>query len=191
MASRPPDTPGSAAGELSTVDALVQLSFLIHGMLERVAADHGLSITQTRMLGILRDRRPSMNELAKLLSLDKSSVSGLVDRAERRDLVERAPAAADRRSIVVSLTGNGRAVVAGAGAAFAADVSGILDCLMPSDRDALTSLVSRLLVVHAAKEGIELFPAGGPERAPTIQRSESPSTRASRRAGRARPARPG
>jgi DNA-binding MarR family transcriptional regulator len=43
-----------------------------------------LSIPATRLLGVLRDREPTMLELAQLLELDKSSVTGLVDRAERR-----------------------------------------------------------------------------------------------------------
>ena len=78
----------SAAGkQLSPVDGLAQLSFLIQGMLERRAAEHDLSIIQTRLLGVLRDRTPTMHELARFLGLDKSSATGLVDRAERRGLV--------------------------------------------------------------------------------------------------------
>ena len=69
---------------LGPVEGLAQLSFLVLGTLERRAAEHDVSIAQTRLLGVLRDRRPTMQELAKLLGLDKSSVSGLVDRAERR-----------------------------------------------------------------------------------------------------------
>ena len=46
---------------------------------------------------MLRDRTPAMNELARLLGLDKSSISGLVDRAERRGLVIRIPSAEDKR----------------------------------------------------------------------------------------------
>src|SRR5579862_7310644 len=80
----------TAGGELSTVDGLAQLSFLIHRALERRAAERDMSIIQMRLLGVLRDRRPTINELGRLLGLDKSSVSGLVDRAQRRGLVARA-----------------------------------------------------------------------------------------------------
>ncbi len=78
-----------ADAELNTVDALSQLTFLVQGMLERRAAAHGMSLVQLRLLGLLRDRTPAMAELAAHLELDKSSVTGLVDRAERRGLVER------------------------------------------------------------------------------------------------------
>ena len=148
-----PDTP-----QLSAVDGLAQLSFVIQRMLERRAAEHDLSIIQTRLLGVLRDRRPTINELAKLLSLDKSSVSGLVERAERRGLVVRAPSPDDRRAVLVGLTDGGGALVSRAAAQFGADVSALLGALPPADRRALSGLVSRLLVAHAAEHGIDLFP---------------------------------
>jgi MarR family transcriptional regulator, lower aerobic nicotinate degradation pathway regulator len=159
MASRSVDRPAPAAKpELSPVDGLAQLSFVIHRMLERRAAEHDLSIIQARLLGVLRDRRPTMNELGKLLTLDKSSISGLVERAERRGLVTRAPSPADGRAVLVSLTDDGRSLVSEASSQFGADVLALLNRLSPSDRRALSRLVSRLLVAHAADLQIDLFP---------------------------------
>ncbi|MCU1513325.1 MAG: transcriptional regulator, MarR family, partial [Microbacteriaceae bacterium] len=68
----------------ATIDAVVQVSFAVQLALTRIAAEHDLSVTQLRMLGILRDRTPSMAAIADFLELDRSSVSGLIDRAERR-----------------------------------------------------------------------------------------------------------
>jgi MarR family transcriptional regulator, lower aerobic nicotinate degradation pathway regulator len=155
-----------ASRDLGTTDGLAQLAFLVHGTLERLAAEENLSITQTRLLGILRDRTPTMNELAKLLSLDKSSVTGLVDRAEHRGLVERLPSSRDRRVIHVKLTRTGRTLVRRTAARFDTDVATILDCLPASDRQALSTLASRLLVAHAAKHGIDLFPTADNDAAP-------------------------
>jgi DNA-binding MarR family transcriptional regulator len=136
---------------------MAQLSFVVHGLLERRAAERGLSIIQTRLLGVLRDRRPTMNELAKLLGLDKSSVSGLVDRAERRGLVARIPSTTDRRAILVSLTEDGRSLASRVASQFEADVTMLLAPLAPPDRDALSELLSRVLVAHAAARGVDLF----------------------------------
>ena len=47
-------TPGA-----DPADGLAQLSFLIHGILERRAREHDLSIVQIRLLGVLRDRTPT------------------------------------------------------------------------------------------------------------------------------------
>ncbi|MFK0282249.1 MarR family winged helix-turn-helix transcriptional regulator [Streptomyces sp. NPDC090499] len=104
------ETPGADGDieDLGLVDGLVQLSFLVQGALGKVAADHGLSVIQLRLLGVLRDRTPGMQELAHHLGLDKSSMTGLVDRAERRDLVRRTPAPHDRRSFLVSITPQGQ-----------------------------------------------------------------------------------
>jgi len=152
-----PPAPPAAHQELSPPDGLAQLSFLIQGILERRAREHDLSVTQIRLLGVLRDRRPTMNELARLLGLDKSSVTGLVDRAERRGLVARVASTADRRSVLVSLTDQGRSIVSAGAARFNADIGLLLEHLPPSDRDALSQLISRLLVAHAADQGIDLF----------------------------------
>jgi MarR family transcriptional regulator, lower aerobic nicotinate degradation pathway regulator len=158
MATSSPRKPPPATNhELSMVDGLVQLSFLIYGTLERRASDYDSSMIQTRLLGILRDREPAMHELAKLLDLDKSSITGLVDRAERRGLVKRTPSATDRRAVTVSLTRAGRSLVSGIAANVETDIAEIMHRLPVADRAALTRIVSRLLVAHAADQGVELF----------------------------------
>jgi DNA-binding MarR family transcriptional regulator len=143
--------------QLSPVDGLAQLSFLVYGTLEHLAAEHGMSIIQARLLGVLRDRTPTMKELGKLLGLDKSSTTGLVDRAEARGLVARVPSTTDRRSVLVKPTDDGRALVADVAGRFDAEIYAVLDRLKPRDRVALSRVVSRLLVAHAADQGIDLF----------------------------------
>jgi MarR family transcriptional regulator, lower aerobic nicotinate degradation pathway regulator len=90
------------AGELR--DNLVQVSFAVTAALSRVAAEHDLSLTQLRVLGILRDREPAMAELATYLGLERSTVSGLIDRAVDRGLVRKTADRADGRSVRVGLT---------------------------------------------------------------------------------------
>lgn len=148
--------------ELSTVDALALLSFLIQGTIERRAGEHGVSLIQTRLLGILRDRTPTMNELAALLGLDKSSTSGLVDRAQKRGLVRRVPSQLDRRSVRIRLTPEGRALVQEVATSFAADVAAMLQPLSPATRAELTANLSQILVAHASAQGIDIFATGTP-----------------------------
>lgn len=148
--------------ELTSVDALAQLTFLVQGMLEHRAAEHGISLVQLRLLGLLRDRTPAMAELAKHLGLDKSSVTGLVDRAERRGLLERFRSPTDGRSVLVRLTDRGRALAAEGEGRFAADVDELLGRLPAPDRTSLVSVVSRLLVTRAEAAGIDLFPPDSP-----------------------------
>ncbi|MEU8244272.1 MarR family transcriptional regulator [Actinoplanes missouriensis] len=86
------------------VDALVRSTFHVTGVLTRIGAENDLSLTQLRVLGILRDRRPRVTELAAYLGLDKSTMSGLIDRAERRGLLARGKNPDDRRAVDVFLT---------------------------------------------------------------------------------------
>jgi MarR family transcriptional regulator, lower aerobic nicotinate degradation pathway regulator len=146
--------------ELSAVDGLAQLTFLVQSMLERRAAQNGMSLVQLRMLGLLRDRTPTMAQLADRLELDRSSITGLVDRAERRGLVARRPSDTDRRSIRVELTEEGRTLAAAGARAFEADVAELLALLPDADRTDLARLISSLLVAQADAEGFDLFPAG-------------------------------
>ena len=81
------------------MDALAQLSWHVQSSIGDAAAVHGISLSQLRLLGILRDREPEMLALARYLRLDKSSVSGLVARAEVRGLVERTALATDGRRV--------------------------------------------------------------------------------------------
>jgi MarR family transcriptional regulator, lower aerobic nicotinate degradation pathway regulator len=152
----------STAGQLSLVDGLAQLSFGVQELLERRASEHGISLPQTRLLGVLRDREPTMHELARLLGLDKSSTTGLVDRAERRGLVTRVRSRADGRVVLVSLSDEGRALVSDVGARFEADVGALLGHLTWSERETLSRVVSRLLVAEAQARGVDLLATGAP-----------------------------
>src|ERR1700741_4777090 len=108
-----------AGEDLGLVDALAQLSFLVQNGLAEIAGRYDLSITQTRLLGILRDRQPTMNQLGRHLGLDKSSITGLVDRPQPGGLVPLPASPVDRRSFQVSITDAGRQLVEQVAAQFA------------------------------------------------------------------------
>src|SRR5271166_6462065 len=100
------------AGDEDLRDSLVQVSFAVIAVLSRVAAEQDLSLTQLRVLGILRDRQPTMAELATYLGLERSTVSGLIDRAVQRGLVQKNTDPADGRSVRVSLTADAKSLAA-------------------------------------------------------------------------------
>jgi DNA-binding MarR family transcriptional regulator len=127
----------------TTVDALVQLSFAVQLLLTRVAAEHDLSVTQLRLLGILRDRTPTMAAIADFLELDRSSVSGLIDRAERRGLVARRTSEKDARVTLVEATPEGFAI----GNHISTSVNGALETLLGSMSQADRDILERLAAV--------------------------------------------
>ena len=93
------------------VDALAELSFVMLDVLTRCAAEHELSLSQLRLLGILRDRQPTMAQLAVHLRLDRSSITGLIDRAEKRGLVARRASVDDGRVTIIEPTAAGRRIM--------------------------------------------------------------------------------
>ncbi|MDN3356220.1 MarR family winged helix-turn-helix transcriptional regulator [Actinomadura sp. DC4] len=135
----PPEDP------LNPVDALVQLSFLVQGILSAAGAEQDLSITQVRLLGVLRDRQAGMLELGRHLGLDKSSMTGLVTRAEKRGLVQRSPSPHDGRAVLVSLTPFGRRLTEDCGAEIGRRVIALTEHLSPERRAQLTELATALV----------------------------------------------
>jgi MarR family transcriptional regulator, lower aerobic nicotinate degradation pathway regulator len=127
--------------ELNLTDALVQSSFLVQSVLRRVAAGHDLSVVQMRLLGILRDREPGVLALARFLELDKSSVTGLVDRAEGRGLVERVADPDDGRAVRVRLTRKGRGLATKGAAEVATELATVSAGMSEAERHRLATLL--------------------------------------------------
>ena len=122
------------------IDALVQLSHAVQTVLADIAAEHDMSVTQMRLLAILRSREPPMLELAGHMNLTKSSMTGLIDRAERRGLVERTTSPADGRAVHVRLTPAGRRLTKKGEEAAYAKLAALLEPLAPRDRAKLATL---------------------------------------------------
>jgi MarR family transcriptional regulator, lower aerobic nicotinate degradation pathway regulator len=126
-------------------DSLVQMSFAVIAVLSRVAAEHDLSLTQLRVLGILRDREPTMAELAVYLGLERSTVSGLIDRAVQRGLVRKTTDAADGRSVRVSLTTDARRVEKRVIGQIGELMAPLTDRLSNVEQQRLTALLTKAL----------------------------------------------
>lgn len=127
------------------VDALAQTAFVLTSALNRIAADNDLSITQLRLMGTLRGRSPQMKQLADHLGLEKSTLSGLIDRAERKGVVQRRPSESDRRVVEVTLTPEGESAARRIEAEVRLAIEPIIRRLDPDDRAALRILLERVL----------------------------------------------
>jgi DNA-binding MarR family transcriptional regulator len=126
-------------------DALVQISFALMAALTEVAAEHDLSLTQLRMLGILRDREPTMADLATFTGLERSTISGLIDRAAQRGLVVRTADPRDGRSVRVSLSQRSRRLVPEVTAAIADRIKPLTGHLSAAEQKRLTALLTKAL----------------------------------------------
>ncbi|MEV4247566.1 MarR family transcriptional regulator [Streptosporangium canum] len=88
-----------------------------------VSARMGLGMTEAKTLDLLRRLGPlAAGKIAEHSGLTPASVSGLVDRLERKDFVRRIRDTEDRRRVIVELRQDG---VAGFGALFEDVVQGL------------------------------------------------------------------
>src|ERR1700759_2525020 len=98
----------------AVVDAVLTASRTLVAVSTRslgAAAEH-TTIAQHRMLVVLASRGPQrMGDLAAALDVAPSTAGRLTDRRGRKDPSRRDRGRADRRSVVVSLTTEGRQVV--------------------------------------------------------------------------------
>lgn len=111
--------------------------------LTAAAALHGLTMTQAKMLILLRQPLP-MRALAGRLACDASNITGLVDRLEARGLVSRHADAADRRIKNVVATEEGREAVR----LIRADMRGTSEAFARLDEEGRRSLYELLGRLH-------------------------------------------
>ncbi len=100
------DTPPAIALVVQTLrahNALLRAS-------RRLFRPHGLSEAQFNVLHVLQDSAEPLTqrELSEILLVDRSNVTGLIDRMEQAGWVRRSPVPGDRRAYRLLLTPAGR-----------------------------------------------------------------------------------
>lgn len=144
MARKHPSTRQPPDPREGLVDTLVTASFVVMAVISRIGAAHDLSLSMVRMLGILRDRRPRMTDLADYLGLEKQTMSGLVARAEKRGLVARVANEDDARATDVVLTGEGARLLRQLRAEGRAALGPLVENLDASEQQLARDLLQRL-----------------------------------------------
>jgi MarR family transcriptional regulator, lower aerobic nicotinate degradation pathway regulator len=135
-----------ADGHLNELrDALAQISFTLMAVFTEVAAEQDLSLTQLRVLGILRGREPTMADLATFTGLERSTISGLIDRAAQRGLVTRTADPHDGRSVRVGLTESAHRLVPEITAAISDRITPLTGRLSIGEQKRLTALLTKAL----------------------------------------------
>lgn len=99
-----------APDQLSTevIALFAKITALYSREYETAAAHHGLTPQQVKVLFALEEPLP-MRRLAERVGADPSNLTGMVDRLQGRDLVERVPDPGDRRIKRIARTEAGQA----------------------------------------------------------------------------------
>lgn len=145
MTTRSSSSTSPAVDHDALAEVLGQTAFVTMAELTKMGADDDLSLTQLRVLAILRDRQLRMAVLADYLGLEKSTMTGLVDRAEKRGLLQRAPNPGDGRAVDVFLTTDGTVLAEQLHTKFQQSLTPMTDRLSLADRRRLHVLLERML----------------------------------------------
>jgi DNA-binding MarR family transcriptional regulator len=124
--------------------ALVRLAHVVNHVFAEVSRAHGLTPQQVQLLCRLTAGPVGMTELGAALHLEKSSLSGLVNRIARRGLVARVADPGDRRACQVALTTAGTAVGLRAHEQIVAHLEDRAADASPAERRNLIALSTRL-----------------------------------------------
>ncbi|MCX5396802.1 MarR family winged helix-turn-helix transcriptional regulator [Streptomyces sp. NBC_00102] len=160
-------TPRTDPLTLEVVELIGTVVARYHEEYDRAAASFSLTGAQARVLGLLSLEPMPMRRVAQKLKCEPSNVTGIVDRLEARDLVERRPDPHDRRVKLAAPTERGRTTAVRLREAldFAREP---LAGLTEAERTVLRDLLRRMIGAgpdgdRTALEDLVAGAAGGPE----------------------------
>jgi DNA-binding MarR family transcriptional regulator len=171
------------------LSALVQLLASVEAIEFRRWGDLGLTISQLRVLHLLREHPASCGQVAEHLGITASTATALIERIVRRGLVERAAREGDRRVTDLRLTESGRRLLEEKDRGQRGVITESIGELAGEDRERLAGLLDRLAAAVQDREGAaaEVMgrtaaePRRAPDREPDRERPHPPARRSGAR----------
>jgi DNA-binding MarR family transcriptional regulator len=110
-----------------------------------IMSDLDLTSMQFAALVKLRELRAvSQTELGRLIGIDRATISGVVARLKRRNLVQYKPDPLDKRSRIIALTPGGESVLAEAMQRIGRVTDQTLEPIEPAERENLRSILQKM-----------------------------------------------
>ena len=134
----------TTASDTELVGSLVSLMHVLQDLYAETSRPLGLTPQQAHLLCVLLGGQLGMTELSRILSIERSSLTSMVDRLERRSLVARTPHATDRRACEIGLTPDGLALAHEAHNAFTSRIDDRTADLSPTTRKTLTAAINQI-----------------------------------------------
>lgn len=124
---------------------LNRLTFRMNRLLSRDLRQHGLDLSNWRVLAVLDSARSAtVNELADYAMIEQSTLSRLIMRMEKQNLVKRNRSHPDGRTVVVTMTEEGRDVYVKLKALSMAHAERVLRGFSRSEQASLKQAVKRM-----------------------------------------------
>jgi DNA-binding MarR family transcriptional regulator len=132
------------AADTDLVGSLVQLMHLLQDVYAETSRPLGLTPQQAHLLCVLLGGPLGMTELSRILSIERSSLTSMVDRLERRDLLARTPDPTDRRACQISLTDPGTSLAHEAHDAYTSRIAALTADLPATQRKTLIAAIATI-----------------------------------------------
>ena len=163
-------TTGRSILERELLDEMTAWSPRDRGGVFKTWHRHSLSLVHLNVLTALEVEGPlSMRRLAEAMDVSDASATGIVDRMEKRGLVERRHGTGDRRTVLVHATDAGQLVFRDIGAHRREALTTVLTELSEEE---MAALLIGMRAIHAARnrvmtrEATPPAPPGGPAEPP-------------------------
>jgi len=98
---------------MNTTEILIKIRKIVRSInleSKKIQKEHGVSIPQVLCLSFLNNSRnfqATQNDIRKFLNLNSSTISGIINRLEKKGLVARLPKSGDKRVVNIALTSKG------------------------------------------------------------------------------------
>ncbi|MFI7061919.1 MarR family winged helix-turn-helix transcriptional regulator [Kribbella sp. NPDC050124] len=135
-------TTTAQATDTGLAGALVQTMHVLQDLYAETSRPLGLTPQQAHLLCVLLAGPLGMTDLSRILSIERSSLTSMVDRLERRDLVARIPNPTDRRAFQIELTSAGLSLAHDAHDAFTSRIEALTAGLSATARRTLTTTLT-------------------------------------------------
>lgn len=135
----------ATAPSLTTVRALVRAYQAFSSYSETFVRSYGLTSAQFDVIATLGNTQGlSMGDIGEKTLITKGTLTGVVDRLERKGLVTREIPPENRRSVIVYLTAAGQQLFEQVFPAHLSDIQQRFDALDPSEMELLRVLLNRV-----------------------------------------------
>jgi DNA-binding MarR family transcriptional regulator len=142
------ERPGTPTDSIEIVTPIWRLAKLFADDRSRVLRAGGIDAATLDLLSVIRRSGPpyalSTREIARRTLVTAGAISQRVARAERDGLVRRTPGTTGRRSVLVSLTAEGHALIERSVDAVLGREAALVRCLSEPDRASLIALLEKL-----------------------------------------------
>jgi DNA-binding MarR family transcriptional regulator len=135
----------TVADDQDLASALVRTMHRLQDLHAETSRPLGLTPQQAHLLCVLLAGPQGMTDLSRILSIERSSLTSMVDRLERRSLVARVGHPTDRRAYRIELTDDGRSLAHDAHNAVVTRIRDLTSGLPESTRQTLTDALRSIV----------------------------------------------